>query len=150
MGGFKVTVDGMDYWQPDCHCEGTGHICYLRPMAQVINVPLEKILKNSGASGNNNYGYAKGITVKDSVTVSLDGMKAFCKNGCNLKYARKLIQNYVKELTGFKRYWNVWFDYDDGTDYHFTLTNPAYQLVAGLGVVGAKPSPITGEEKLHE
>ena len=67
-------------------------------------------------------------TVKDTVTVSLDGMVAHCKNGCDKKYARKLIQDYVKELTGINGYWTVWFDYDDGTDYWFKLDNPIHKL----------------------
>lgn len=43
---MEVTINGIKYWQPECHCKGQGHICYLRPMPQIINVPIEKILAN--------------------------------------------------------------------------------------------------------
>ena len=51
-GGYELEIDGVKYWQPECNCKGTGHICYLRMMPQLINVPLDKILKaNFGGSG---------------------------------------------------------------------------------------------------
>lgn len=39
-----VTIDGVEYYQPKCHCKGAGHICYLRPTPQTINIPIDKLL----------------------------------------------------------------------------------------------------------
>lgn len=41
----EITIDGVVYWQPECKCKGTGHICYLRPLPTVVNIPIEKILQ---------------------------------------------------------------------------------------------------------
>lgn len=50
MSDKVIEIDGVRYWQPECHCKGTGHICYLRPMPSVIEgIDLAKL---SGASGN--------------------------------------------------------------------------------------------------
>jgi hypothetical protein len=49
---MAITLNGVKYWQPECHCKHGGHIWYLRPMPQVINVPIEKILSKMGTSGN--------------------------------------------------------------------------------------------------
>ena len=40
----EVTIDGVKYWQPECHCDGTGHICYLRPIPQTANIDIEKLM----------------------------------------------------------------------------------------------------------
>jgi hypothetical protein len=72
--------------------------------------------------------YTNNSTVKDSVTVSVDGMVAFCRNGCEIKYARKLINDYLKANTPYKGAWTVWYDHDDGTDYHFKLSNPYLEM----------------------
>lgn len=53
----KVVIEGVEYYRPECHCEpGMGHICYLRPVPQTINVPIEKIIAATNkAKGNQNY-----------------------------------------------------------------------------------------------
>lgn len=51
-----IIIDGVEYWQPECHCKGPGHICYIRPVPQVVNVSMAKIIKKLGsASGNQRY-----------------------------------------------------------------------------------------------
>lgn len=72
------------------------------------------------------------VTVKDSITISLDQMRAFCRNGCELKYARKLINDQLKLMTGIPGYWTVWFEEDDGYNYWFKLDNPLWKLANGL------------------
>lgn len=58
---------------------------------------------------------------KDSICVSLDLMRATCKSGCDYKYARKLVQDYVKEVSGFKGSWTVSLEDDDGHVITFKL-----------------------------
>lgn len=41
---MRIVIDGVEYEQPECHCNGGGHICYLRPAAKKLNVSVEKIL----------------------------------------------------------------------------------------------------------
>ncbi len=41
----KVKIDGIEYYQPECHCEGNCHTCYLRPVPTVLNISLKKLLK---------------------------------------------------------------------------------------------------------
>lgn len=51
---MEVGIDGVKYYQPECHCEpGMGHICYLRPVPQTIDVPIEKILASISSSAGN-------------------------------------------------------------------------------------------------
>jgi hypothetical protein len=54
FGVSRITLNGVEYYQPECHCEpGMGHICYLRPVPQVIDIPIEKILEQiDKPSGN--------------------------------------------------------------------------------------------------
>lgn len=43
---MNVIVDGIEYWQPECQCKESGHICYIRPKAQIIKADLGKVLEN--------------------------------------------------------------------------------------------------------
>lgn len=40
-----IKIRSVEYYQPECKCKGSGHICYLRPVPKVINIPIEKIIK---------------------------------------------------------------------------------------------------------
>lgn len=40
----EITIDGVKYYQPECHCGTSGHICYLRPAPITINLPISKII----------------------------------------------------------------------------------------------------------
>jgi non-homologous end joining protein Ku len=68
------------------------------------------------------------MSILESLNVNLNTMTATTKNGVNIKGVRKVIQDYLKEQTSIKGYWTVWFDYDDGEKYHFTITNPVRDL----------------------
>lgn len=48
MGKRRVTIDGVEYWQPECHCEGGAHTCYLRPVPQETNLTVEQIMEVTG------------------------------------------------------------------------------------------------------
>lgn len=45
---MELEIDGIKYYQPECHCIDGGHICYLRPMPQTVNISLDKILETTG------------------------------------------------------------------------------------------------------
>lgn len=46
-----VIVDGVEYYQPECNCAGCpGHICYLRPLPKVLDIPIDKILASISSS----------------------------------------------------------------------------------------------------
>lgn len=32
----RITIDGVEYDNPECKCKGPGHICYLRPVPTEI------------------------------------------------------------------------------------------------------------------
>lgn len=68
------------------------------------------------------------ITVKYTITISLDLMEAHCSNKCQIKYARNLINNYLKETTDYKGGWTVWFDHMDDERYWFKLANPYLEM----------------------
>lgn len=68
------------------------------------------------------------IAVKDSVKVNLDLMTATCKGGCHIKYARKLINDYLKENTLYKGAWTVWFKGEKDGIYNFKIDNPYYKM----------------------
>lgn len=73
-------------------------------------------------------------TVKDTVTVSLDLMTATCRGGCHVKYARKLIQDWLKKNTDYKGHWTVWFDEEIDGMYYFSLSNPMYSIYRFLSI----------------
>lgn len=90
---------------------------------------------------------ANSVTVKDSVTIKQDLTQAYCKNGCEIKYARKLINDWLKEKTPYKGGWTVWFDHDDGTDYWFKLTNPYLEMHNVYKPLLANPTHTRNKDK---
>lgn len=68
------------------------------------------------------------ITIKDTVTISLDFTQAHCSNKCHIKYARKLINDRLKVMTDYKGGWTVYLDHVDDERYWFKLSNPYLEL----------------------
>lgn len=69
------------------------------------------------------------MTILESLSIDWEEMKATTKNGVSIKGTRKLINDQLKETTMLKGAWTVWYDYDDGEKYHFTLSNPLYGVM---------------------
>ena len=65
------------------------------------------------------------MTVKDSISINLANKTATIKSGCAEKYARKLINDWLKENTDLHGGWVVWKaeDFEKDGKYHFTLMN---------------------------
>lgn len=65
--------------------------------------------------------------VKDSIVVDMETLRCSVAKPCDEKYARKLLQDYLKENTGYKGGWSVTKDFrrwDDPERWHFTIHNP--------------------------
>lgn len=45
--------------------------------------------------------------VKDSIVVDMETLRCSVAKPCDEKYARKLLQDYLKENTGYKGGWSV-------------------------------------------
>lgn len=74
------------------------------------------------------------MTILDTLTINDEYSIATCKNGVNIKGARKIINDYLKENTVFKGGWTVWFEEDDGEKYWFKLHNPYKEMSNYIGI----------------
>lgn len=67
------------------------------------------------------------MSVKDTIKVDLEKLRATVDKPCDEKYARKLLQDWLKTNTVWKGGWEVVKDFrrwDDADKYNFTLHNP--------------------------
>lgn len=67
------------------------------------------------------------MAIKDTISVDFDTLRATVDKPCDEKYARKLLQDWLKANTPYKGGWEVVKDFkrwSDETKWHFTLHNP--------------------------
>jgi len=69
------------------------------------------------------------MTIKESIEVDPVDMKISCRNGVNIKGARKVLQDYLKEHTNIKGYWTLYYLKDDGERYHFIVDHPMMRMM---------------------
>lgn len=49
---MNITIDGVEYFNSECHCKGAGHICYLRPVPNMVDIKVADLKTDSSWSAN--------------------------------------------------------------------------------------------------
>lgn len=72
------------------------------------------------------------VTYRETIAANDDFTQVSIKSGCGEKYARKLIQDYLKENTRFKGMWILTLDYINNKVFVFNAYNPARELYLSI------------------
>lgn len=65
---------------------------------------------------------------KETITIRDDGKVVTITSRINEKYARKLLQDFLKDATGIPGMWSLWLVSKDETKYTFEIENPIQRV----------------------